>query len=207
MYRKILTASLLTLSTAALAEPYVGLGYHLGGARVERDSLKSPVVDGRTLDQSDYESASGLRALAGYSFNDKWALEFTFQQPTLETSVEEPVTGTGDDEEWESSIESTHFTLAPVYQHALTPRVKLRFTAGVLYGDYELEREHVLDVDDGPDQQLFRSKTSETEWGAVAGIGVAVQTPWKVEVLAEALHQRTKLLSNTGVAVSAVYRF
>lgn len=207
MYRKILTVSLLTLSTAAMAEPYVGLGYQVGASRVERDSLRSPVVDGRTLDQSDHESASGLRGLVGYSFNDTWALEFTFQVPTMETTLEERVAGTGDDEEWESSIESTHLTLAPVYQHALSPRLKLRVTAGVLYGDYSLEREHTLDVDDGPDQRLFRSKTSETEWGGVAGIGLAYQTPWKVELLGEVLHQRTKLLSNTGVALTALYRF
>lgn len=208
MYRKVITAGLLSVAAVAVsAEPYVGIGYQAGASRVEQDSLRNPVVDGRTLDQSDHESAGSARLLAGYRFNDRWALESTFQRPTLETSIEETDVGTGDDEEWESSIESTHISLAPVYLHRLGERVELRFTAGLLYGDYDLERMHGIDVENGPDQQLSRVTASESKVGGIAGFGAAFTTPWKVELLAEALHQRTKILSNSSVSLSAVYRF
>lgn len=207
MYRKIFLAGLLTVPAAALAGPYVGIGLQAGASRVEQDSLRAPVVDGLTLEQSGHESVSSPRLLAGYRFNDRWALEATFQRPTLETSLEERDPATGDDEEWESSIRSTYLTLAPVYHHRLGERVELRVTAGLLYGDYDFTRSHTLDVEGGPDQQLSRVQDSDSKMGAVAGIGAAWQTPWKIEVLAEALHQRTKLVSNSGVALGAVYRF
>lgn len=207
MYRKIIVTGLLTASTATLAGPYVGIGYQAGASRVEQDSLRDPVVDGRPLDQSDNESSSGGRLLAGYRFNDRWALELSFQQPSLETSIEEPVAGSGDDEEWESSIDASHFALAPVFQHRLAERFELRLSAGLLYGDYDLERSHWIDVDNGPDQLLFSEKDSRSEFGGMAGVGAAWQTPWKFDVLGEVIYQRTKVLSNTAFALSAVYRF
>lgn len=207
MYRKILTAGLLTVSTVALSGPYVGIGYQAGASRVEQNSLREPVVDGRPVDQSGHESASSPRLLAGYRFNDTWALEFTFQRPTLESSIEERVVETGDDEEWESSIRSAHFTLAPVYQHRLGERTELRLTAGLLYGDYDLKRTHMLDVNNGPDELIARDSASRSKIGGVAGIGISVQTPWKFDVVAEALHQRTQVLSNSTLSLSAVYRF
>lgn len=207
MYRKIIIAGLLAASTAAVAGPYAGIGYQVGASRVEQDSLRSPDVDGRVLDQSDDESASSFRVLAGYRFNDRWALEFAFQKPTLETSIEERIAGTGDDEEWESSIESFHFTLAPVYLHRLGERVELRVTAGLLYGDYDRVRSHWIDVDDGPDQLLASTSDSESKFGATVGLGVAYTTPWKIELLAEGIYQRTSVLSNATLALTAVYRF
>jgi opacity protein-like surface antigen len=207
MYKKFITAGLLTLSSAAMAQPYVGIGYQAGVGRVEQNSLRNPVVDGRTLDQSDRESANSARVLAGLQLNDSWGVELAFQRFTLETSVEERVAGTGDDDEWESSVKSSHISLAPVYTHALGEKLGLRVTAGVLYGDYDFVRTHTLDVDNGPDQNLFRAKNSESEFGGVAGIGLAYQTPWKVQVLAEALHQQTKLISNSTLSLTAVYQF
>jgi hypothetical protein len=207
MYRKIIVTGLLTASTATLAGPYVGVGYQAGASRVEQDSLKNPVVDGRPLDQSGSESSGGGRLLAGYRFNDRWALELSLEQPSLETSIEEPVGSTGDDEEWESSIDASHIALAPVYQHRLAERFELRLSAGVLYGDYDLERSHWIDVDNGPDQLVFSEKDSKSEVGGMVGVGAAWQTPWKFDVLGEVIHQRTSVLSNTGFALSAVYRF
>jgi len=207
MYRKIFLAGLLTVPAAALAGPYVGIGYQAGASRVEQDSLRAPLVDGRTLDQSGHESVSSARLLAGYRFNDRWALEATFQRPTLETGIEEVDTGTGDDEEWESSIRSAHLTLAPVYQHRLGERIELRITAGLLYGDYDFTRAHTLDVENGPDQQLSRVTDSDSKVGAMAGVGASWQTSWKIELVAEALHQRTKLVSSSGATLSAIYRF
>lgn len=207
MNKLLIGAGVLAFSTAAMAEPYVGIGYQGGGMRVEQNSLRNPVVDGRTLDQSDHESAGSLRVLAGYRFSDSWALEVAFQRPTLETSIEERVVGTGDDEEWESSIESTHITLAPVYLHRLGERVELRVTAGLLYGDYDIDRTHWVDVDNGPDQLLASTSVSESKVGGVVGIGAAFQTPWKFEVVGEVQHQRTRLLSNSAASLNVVYRF
>lgn len=207
MNRILIGASVLAFSTAALSQPYVGIGYQAGAMRVEQDSLRNPVVDGRTLDQSDHESAGSLRLLAGYRFSDSWALELAVQRPTLETSIEERVTGTGDDEEWESSIESTHVTLAPVYLRRLNDRVELRVTAGLLYGDYDIGRKHWIDVDNGPDQLVASASASESKVGGMVGIGAAYQTPWKFEIVGEVQHQRTRVLSNSAASVSAVYRF
>lgn len=207
MHKKILTAGLLTLSTAAFADAYVGVGYQAGVARVEQDSLRNPVVDGRPVGQSDRESAGSLRVLAGLQLNPAWALEASVQRFNLESSIEERIAGTGDDEEWESSFDSTHITLAPVHIRRLGDRLSLRLTAGLLYGDYDIERSHVIDVDDGPDQTLFRSRGNESKFGGVAGVGLAWQTPWRVEVLAEALHQQTRLVSSSTLALAAVYRF
>lgn len=209
MHRKIATLALVTFTaaTAAAAEPYVGVGYQAGAARVERNSLRNPVIDGRTLDQSGHESVNSARVLAGIRFSDRWSLEAAFQQPTLETSFELDIVGTGDDEEWESSIRSTHVSLAPVFQHQLTERTALRLSAGLLYGDYRFTRTHTIDVDNGPDEQLSRARDSDSKVGAMAGVGVTYRTPWKVEVLAEALHQRTSLVSESSVALGLIYRF
>lgn len=209
MYSKIATAAILAFAATAAtaAEPYVGVGYQAGAARVERNSLRNPVVDGRTLDQSDHESVSSARVLAGLRFSDRWSLEAAFQRPTLETSIEEVDLGTGDDEEWESSIRSTHVSLAPVFQHRLSERAELRLSAGLLYGDYKLRQTHTLDVENGPDQQFSRVTDSESKLGAMAGVGVSFRTPWKVEVLAEALHQRTSVVSDSSLALGLLYRF
>lgn len=207
MYRKIATLTLVAFAASAAAESYVGVGYQAGAARVERNSLRNPVVDGRTLDQSQHESVSSVRVLAGYRFNDRWSLEAAFQQPTLETSIEETDVGTGDDEEWESSVRSTHVSLAPVFQHRLSERAELRLSAGLLYGDYKFTRQHSLDVENGPDQELSRVSDSDSKLGAMAGVGVTFRTPWKVEVLAEALHQRTSVVSDSSVALGLIYRF
>lgn len=207
MYRRIVALGLLPFCTAAWSAPYVGIGYQAGASRVEQDSQRQPVVDGRVIDQSGHESTGGLRLLGGYSFNDNWALELGVHRNTLEDGIEERVTGTGDDEEWESSIRSTHITLGPVYLHRFSERTSLRLTAGLLYGDYELKRTHWLDVDNGPDQLLSRATQGDSRLGATAGIGIGIQTPWKFEVLAEALHQRTRLLSNSSLALGVVYRF
>jgi len=207
MHRKIATVALIAFATTAAAGPYAGVGYQAGAERVERNSLRDPVVDGRALDQSGHESVSSVRVLAGYRFNDRWALEAAFQRPTLETSIEETDMGTGDDEEWESSIRSTHVSLAPVFQHRLSDRAELRLSAGLLYGDYKLVRSHSLDVENGPDQQFSRVTDSESKLGAMAGVGVTYRTPWQVEVLAEALHQRTSVVSDSSVMLGMVYRF
>lgn len=207
MNKKVIAATLLLSAPVAWSGPYVGVGYQAGAARVERDSLRNPDVDGRTLDQSDHESSSSPRLLAGYRFSDRWAVELAFQQPDIETSIEERVDGTGDDEEWESSIDAMHLTLAPVFLHPLGERIELRLSAGVLYGDYDLDRTHSLDVDGGPDQTLSRVSDSTAKVGAVVGAGVAMRTPWKFDVVAEVLHQRTRILSNTSLSLGAVYRF
>lgn len=207
MQKKLIAAALFIAAPLAWGGPYVGVGYQAGVSRVERNSLRNPDVDGRTLDQSDHESSSSPRLLAGYRFNDRWALELTVQRPGLETSIEERVEGTGDDEEWESSIDGTHVTLAPVFLHPLGERVELRLTAGLLYGDYDLDRTHSLDVDNGPDQTIARATDSTSKLGAVVGAGVSVRTPWQFDVVAEALHQRTRILSNSTLSLSAVYRF
>lgn len=207
MFRKFAIVGLLGASTAALADPYVGIGYQAGASRVEQDSLRNPLVDGRPLDQSDSESASSARLLAGYRFSDRWALELAFQRPTMETSIEERIEGTGDDEEWESSIEAAHFSLAPVYQHRLAERFELRLSAGVLYGDYDIEHTHWVDVDDGPDQLLASESSNESKFGGMMGVGASWQSPWKFELLGEALYQRTSVLSNATFSLSAIYRF
>jgi|SRR5690606_6416090 len=207
MYKKLVTAGLITASSAALSGPYLGIGYEAGATRVEQDSLRNPVVDGRTLDQSDHEYAGGARLLAGFQFSDRWALELTAGRPSLETGIEERIAGTGDDEEWESSVDATHVTLAPVYLHRLSPRTELRFTAGLLVGDYDIRRSHGIDVDNGADQVLARTSASESKLGATIGAGAAFQTPWKFEVLGEVLHQRTRVLAHSAVAVSVLYRF
>jgi opacity protein-like surface antigen len=209
MHRKIATLTLVALAATAAnaAEPYVGVGYQAGAARVERNSLRYPVIDGRTLDQSGHDSVSSVRVLAGIRFSDRWSLEAAFQQPTLEASFEQDIVGTDDDEEWESSIRSTHVSLAPVFQHRLSARAALRVSAGLLYGDYKLRRTHAIDVDNGPDEVLSRAGDSDSKLGAMAGVGFTLRTPWKVDALAEVLHQRTSVVSDSSVVLGLVYRF
>ena len=45
MYKKLVTAGLITASGAVVSGPYLGIGYEAGAARVEQDSLRNPVVD------------------------------------------------------------------------------------------------------------------------------------------------------------------
>lgn len=208
MNKKLIAAAgLLAMSTAAFADPYVGIGYQAGSSRIEKDSLRNPVVDGRALDQSGRESSNSARLVAGLRFSDRWALEATAQQPSLETSIEQRVAGTGDDEEWESTVDTTHITLAPVFLHKLSDNVELRATAGLLYGDYSFKRVHALDVDNGPDQTLSRVKDTDSRYGYTVGVGAAYTTPWKFDLVGDVTHQRTKLLSHSAVSLTAVYRF
>lgn len=205
MYKRLIATGLLLSSTAVLAEPYVGIGYQGGAARAEQNALRHPVVDGRAIDASDRDWGGGLKLLAGYRLSDSWAVELSYHETDLEAGFEQRAPM--QDEEWESSIEATHLTLAPVYLHPLRDGLELRATAGLLYGDYDLRQSHVIDVENGPDQLLSRQSRSRSRLGGVVGIGMAVATPWKVELLAEIQHQRTSVLSESSAALSAVYRF
>lgn len=206
MKKIIATATLLAASTAAFAGPYAGIGYEASHARIERNSLRSPVIDGTALSLPRSEEQGGLKLLAGYQFNDSWALELGFSQAEVERSREVRLDATRD-EEWESSIDGRHFTLAPVYLHQLGERLELRATAGLSYGDYDIEQVHRIDVDNGPDQLISRVKDNDSKFGGMVGVGLAYQTPWKVEVLGQLQHQRNSILSSTSASVGLLYRF
>lgn len=205
MQKTLIAAGLALASTTTLAGPYVGLGYQGGSSKVEQRSLRAPAVDGRVLDLSGSEGGSGLTALAGYRFSDTWAMELTWQRAAVDDTFE--LRQTGQDEEWEAEVDGQHITLAPVYRLSLGDRAVLRATAGLLYGDYDVERSHVLDIANGPDQTLSRSRDSRSKVGGIVGLGLEYATPWRVDIVAEVRHQRTSVLSFTGAAVSAVYRF
>lgn len=205
MQKTIITAGLALASSVAAAGPYVGVGYLAGESKLEQSDLRSPVVGGRTLELGDSRSSSDFSALAGYQFNERWALELSWQQVDLEDDFE--IRQPTQDEEWDASVDGSHFTLAPVYRFALGERLGMRAAAGVVYGRYDVKQSHVIDVENGPDQVLSASSRSESEFGGVAGIGLEYTTPWKVDVIGEVKYQRTKVLSHTGVGLSLVYRF
>ncbi len=205
MQKKIIAASLALASSVAAAGPYVGVGYQAGEARLEQSDLRAPLIGGRTLDLGGSQSSSDFAALAGYQFDDRWALELGWLQVDVEDDFE--VRGATQDEEWDASVNGDHFTLAPVYRHALGEKLSLRASAGVVYGRYDIGQSHVIDVENGPDQTLSRVSRSESEFGGAASLGFEYTTPWKVGVIGEVKYQHTKVLSNTGVALNLVYRF
>lgn len=207
MHKRLIAIGLLaTTAATAQAEPYLGIGYQGGASKVENNALRRPVIDGRTLDASGNEWSGGVKLLAGYRLNDSWAVELGLRQAEREASFELR-TSPAQDEEWESSIDAIHVTLAPVYVHRLGDGLDLRATAGLVYGDYDIKHLHVLDVENGPDQILSRATSNRSKIGGMVGLGVAVHTPWKLELLAEIQHQRTSILSDSSLAVTAVYRF
>ena len=205
MHKTLIVAGLALASTATVAGPYAGLGYQGGAAKVEQGALRAPVVDGRTLDLSGSDGHGGLTALAGYRFSDTWSLELSWRRAGVEEGFE--LRQAGQDEEWEASVEGSHFTLAPVYRIALGERLALRTTAGLLYGDYDVKQSHSLDVENGPDVTLASAARGRSRFGGSLGVGLEYTTPWKFDVVAEVRHQRTSVLSHTGASVSAVYRF
>lgn len=205
MYKTITATGLLLVSAATWAGPYVGLGYQAGLARAEDKDLRDPVVDGQAI-ESDNEGNGSPRLLAGYQFNDNWALEFSFSRPGIEDSLETRIDA-NQDEEWESEIQGNHFTLAPVYLRPLGERATLRFSAGVVYGDYTLRQLHAIDVDDAPDITVSRTKTSDTAFGGLVGVGAAFHLPWKIDLVTEVQYQRTGTLSNAAASATVVYRF
>jgi opacity protein-like surface antigen len=205
MQKKIIAAGLTLASTMAVAGPYVGAGYQAGEAKLEQRDWRSPVVDGQALDLSDSNSSSDFTALLGYRFNDTWALELSWQRAELDDDFE--IRGATQDEEWDASVDGSHFVLSPVYRHALGEKLALRASAGVVYGRYDVSQSHVIDVENGPDQTLSSVSRSESEFGGAVGVGLEYTTPWKLDVIGELKYQRTKVLSNTGVAVNLVYRF
>ena len=205
MQKKFIAAGLALASSMAAAGPYVGVGYFAGEAKLEQRELRAPAIGGRELDLGGSQSASDFTALAGYQFTDRWALELSWQRFDVEDDFE--VRGITQDEEWDASVEGSHFTLAPVYRLPLTERLGFRASAGVVYGRYDIDRSHVIDVENGPDQTLSRVAGSESEFGGAVGVGLEYSTPWKLDVIGELKYQRTKVISNSGVAVNLVYRF
>lgn len=205
MYKTITAAALLLASATAFAGPYAGLGYQAGVSHVEDGDLRDPLIDGQLIPSDDKWSGSP-RLLAGFQFNDNWALEFSFARPGLEDGVETRLDAT-QDEEWELDIDASQFALAPVYLRPLGKLATLRVTAGLLYGDYDIRRTHDIDVEDGADVRVSRSKDSDSAVGGLAGIGAAFHLPWKIDLVTEAQYQRTRVLSNTVFSAMAVYRF
>jgi accessory colonization factor AcfA len=205
MHKTLTAASLLLASSATFAGPYLGLGVQSGQVRIEDSDLRDPVIDGQAID-SDSKWSSSARLLAGYRFSENWALEFTFGRAVIEDGIETRIDASRQ-EEWESEIKANQFSLAPVYSHRLGQATTLRFTAGLLFGDYDLQQLHAFDVDDAPDVTVSRVRSSESTAGGLVGLGLTYQLPWKVELVTEVQHQRTRLLSNTAVTASAVYRF
>lgn len=205
MKKLIIPAGLALASTVATAGPYVGVGYQTGESKLEQSDFSSPVVDGQALDLSDSQSSSDFTAMVGYRFSDSWALELSWLHAEVDDDFE--IRGVGQDEEWDASIEGNHFVLAPVYRKALGEKLGLRATAGVVYGRYDVNTSHSIDVEDGPDQPISSSSTRESEFGGVVGVGLEYATPWKVDVVGEIKYQQTKLISHTGASVGLVYRF
>ena len=205
MQKTLIAAGLALATTVATAGPYVGVGYQAGEAKLEQSELRSPVVDGQALDLGDSTSTSDFTALVGYQFNETWALELSWQRADVEDDFE--VRGATQDEEWDASVDGTHLVLAPVYRLPLGESLKLRASAGVVYGKYDIDQSHVIDVENGPDQTISSGSRSESELGGAVGLGLEYTTPWKVDVVGEIKYQRTKVLSNAGVAVNLVYRF
>lgn len=196
---------LMLVSASSWAEPYLGLGYQAGLNRIEDKDLRDPVVDGQAIDSDDSWKGSP-KVLAGYRLNDNWALEFTYSRGGIEDNFEQRIDAT-QDEEWESQLDANHFTVAPVYLHPLNNFATLRFTAGAVYGDYTLKQQHGIDVDDAPDVSLSRTKSSDTAWGGLVGVGAAFHLPWKIDLVTGLQYQRTRLLSEASASVTAVYRF
>jgi accessory colonization factor AcfA len=205
MQKTLIAAGLALASTVVAAGPYVGIGYQAGEAKLEQRELRAPVIGGRVLDLGGSQSSSDITALAGFQFNERWALELGWQQVDVEDDFE--VRGATQDEEWDASVNGSHFTLMPVYRHVLGEKLSLRASAGVVYGRYDADQSHVIDVENGPDQTLSSVSRNESEFGGAAGLGLEYTTPWKLGVIGEVKYQRTKVLSNAGVAVNLVYRF
>jgi hypothetical protein len=202
----IVATTLLLTSTLAVADVYVGAGYQGSAFKVKRESLQSPLVDGRTLDLSGSDWSGGMRAVAGTSLADGWALELSFQQAGLDDDASVQA-GVGQEEEWEARVQGFHLTLAPVYVHRLGEKLDLRATAGLLYGHYDVRQTHYIDVEDGPDQPISRASDNKSKLGGMVGLGLAMRTPWDFELVADAQYQRTSVLAGSVFSLTAVHRF
>jgi accessory colonization factor AcfA len=155
---------------------------------------------------SDSDSDDNFKLLVGYNFNANWGLELSFYQLEISNSDEVVLSAT-EEEEWEASVEGNHFALAPVYTHEVSDKFGVRATAGIVYGDYDVEQSHSIDVENGPDRPVSRSSGSESEFGGMVGVGVIYRAPWNIDVLAEYQYSQTKVVSNSAFSVSAAYRF
>jgi accessory colonization factor AcfA len=196
----------LIAASPAHAEPYIGVGYQFSELSVEDDDLSRPLIDGRSVDLSDSDSDDNFKLLVGYNFNANWGLELSFYQLEISNSDEVVLSAT-EEEEWEASVEGNHFALAPVYTHEVSDKFGVRATAGIVYGDYDVEQSHSIDVENGPDRPVSRSSGSESEFGGMVGVGVVYRAPWNIDVLAEYQYSQTKVVSNSAFSVSAAYRF
>jgi accessory colonization factor AcfA len=206
MKHALLAASLLIAASPAHAETYIGVGYQFSQLSVEDDDLSRPLIDGRSVDLSDSDSDDNFKLLVGYNFNANWGLELSFYQLEISNSDEVVLSAT-EEEEWDASVEGNHFALAPVYTHEVSDKFGVRATAGIVYGDYDVEQSHSIDVENGPDRPVSRSSGSESEFGGMVGVGVVYRAPWNIDVLAEYQYSQTKVVSNSAFSVSAAYRF
>jgi opacity protein-like surface antigen len=206
MKHVLLAASLLIAASSTHAETYIGVGYQFSQLSVEDDDLSRPLIDGRSVDLSDSESDDNFKLLVGYNFNANWGLELSFYQLEISNSDERLLTAT-EEEEWEASVEGNHFALAPVYTYEVRDNFGVRATAGIVYGDYDVEQSHSIDVENGPDRPISRSSGSESEFGGMVGVGVVYRAPWNIDLLAEYQYSQTKIVSNSAFSLSAAYRF
>ncbi len=206
MKHALLAASLLIAASSAQAETYIGIGYQFSQLSVEDDDLSRPLVDGRSIDLSDSDSDDNFKLLVGYNFNANWGLELSFYQLEISNSDEVVLSAT-EEEEWEASVEGSHFALAPVYTHEFNEEFGVRATAGIVYGDYDVEQSHSIDVENGPDRPISRSSGSESGFGGMVGVGVVYRAPWNIDLLAEYQYSQTKIVSNSAFSLSAAYRF
>ncbi|MGY3572305.1 AcfA family outer membrane beta-barrel protein [Vibrio paucivorans] len=203
-------------SSAVVASPYLGLEYGYG--TTNHDYNANFASDNIALDPSNEEGVFG--AFAGYSFNEKWAIEFGYNQYELDDGRSQyngtvPLPG-GEyhqETEWDASVKAKQFTLAPVYTHAFNDKWTMKVKAGLTYTQYttsqskEEEFELVTNDDNEFTNTLVHEKKDFNEVGGVVAVGAEYAILPQLTLGANAKYQLDSFANTASLNVSITYYF
>ena len=210
--KRLLTIPLLLASAAAVAQPYVTVGYGFNSA--SHDKIRT-FRDGTVLRPN---SSSGVAMVAvGYKLTDKFGLEVSYSQfeqdasrsslPTLDAA-----TNTIQTTEWETALRAKQFAIKPTLFFPLHDKFLLKGSLGLSYNHYETSARHFIENDtllghefDTPVETIPTEKQGTV--GVIAGAGAYLKLYQGLSVGVEANYNYDRLVRSTQVFGTLNYQF
>lgn len=204
--KKTVIAAMIFISPVLSATPYIGIGYQANYTNIKDSDIQQVIVDDKILNLEQDDTGSDFKLTFGYLFNAQWALEASYYETESSAGIEEYISVT-EEEEWDAEINAKHISLTPVYRYHLNDKWGVKANAGLIYSDYTFTQSHEIDVENGADINISGAKSSKSELGGTAGIGIEHQAYEKVYISAEYQFSYDSVMSLSAVSLNLFYRF